>query len=281
MRLTSYLGYYTCRPDPRRLRQPPARHIEFQHRCGGIHDPLPVRLVQCEIVGRRDRNTGRPDLVCRRGFALRRANARWQDSPFRFRERFPSRRSDRAGTARLARRYRAPDRGARDLLSWRAHTSRLNSRTSLPVTGRWRPPIGSPGFPPRRSKSAEALSTFTTSRTTRPTTSPGRNSTSTGAWATRVTPTWQAGLNGYFYQQTTDDTLNGADVPGGNRGRAAAIGPFIRYHPSKDFGIALKWQKEFAVENRASGNRFFCGFPRSCGETSWPCAPRAGSEMRR
>jgi len=72
-----------------------------------------------------------------------------------------------------------------------------------------------------------------------------------------VTPTWQAGLNGYFYQQTTDDTLNGADVPGGNRGRAAAIGPFIRFHPSKDFGVALKWQKEFAVQNRASGNRFF------------------------
>ena len=72
-----------------------------------------------------------------------------------------------------------------------------------------------------------------------------------------MTPTWQAGLNGYFYQQTTDDTLNGADVPGGNRGRAAAVGPFIRYHPSKDFGIALKWQHEYMVENRASGNRFF------------------------
>ncbi len=72
-----------------------------------------------------------------------------------------------------------------------------------------------------------------------------------------VTPTWQAGLNGYYYQQTTDDQLKGNDVAGGNRGRAAAIGPFIRFHPSRDFGIALKWQKEFAVENRASGNRFF------------------------
>jgi hypothetical protein len=72
-----------------------------------------------------------------------------------------------------------------------------------------------------------------------------------------VTPAWQTGLNGYFYQQTTDDSLNGNDVPGGNRGRAAAIGPFLRFHPSRDFGITLKWQKEFAVENRASGNRFF------------------------
>lgn len=75
-----------------------------------------------------------------------------------------------------------------------------------------------------------------------------------------VTPTWQAGLNGYYYQQTTDDQLNGNDVAGGNRGRAAAVGPFIRFHPSRDFGIALKWQKEFAVENRASGNRFFLQF---------------------
>ena len=75
-----------------------------------------------------------------------------------------------------------------------------------------------------------------------------------------VTPKFQAGLNGYFYQQTTDDTFNGTDVPGGNRGRAAAIGPFIRFHPSRDYGITLKWQKEFAVENRASGNRFFLQF---------------------
>ena len=72
-----------------------------------------------------------------------------------------------------------------------------------------------------------------------------------------VTPTWQAGLNGYFYQQTTDDTINGSSVAGGNRGRASAIGPFIRFHPSKDFGIALKWQHEYQVENRASGDRFF------------------------
>ena len=72
-----------------------------------------------------------------------------------------------------------------------------------------------------------------------------------------ITPAWQVGLNGYFYQQTTDDAINGNNVPGGNRGRASAIGPFIRFHPSKDFGVALKWQHEYQVENRASGDRVF------------------------
>jgi hypothetical protein len=45
-----------------------------------------------------------------------------------------------------------------------------------------------------------------------------------------VTPIWQAGASGYVYQQTTDDTVNGNAVLGGNRGRAFAIGPYIRYH---------------------------------------------------
>ena len=72
-----------------------------------------------------------------------------------------------------------------------------------------------------------------------------------------ATPAWQVGLNGYLYLQVTDDELNGSAVPGGNKGRAVAIGPFVRYHPSKDWGITLKWQHEYLVENRASGNRFF------------------------
>jgi hypothetical protein len=49
-------------------------------------------------------------------------------------------------------------------------------------------------------------------------------------------------------------------VPGGNRGQAVAVGPFIRYHPSRDWGITFKWQHEYLVENRPSGNRFFLQF---------------------
>lgn len=75
-----------------------------------------------------------------------------------------------------------------------------------------------------------------------------------------LSPAWQTGLSGYFYKQVTDDRLNGQSVPGGNRGQAVAVGPFIRYHPDKDWGITFKWQWETSVENRTEGNRFFLQF---------------------
>jgi hypothetical protein len=75
-----------------------------------------------------------------------------------------------------------------------------------------------------------------------------------------LSPAWQTGLSGYYYQQTTDDELNGSDVAGGNRGRALALGPFLRFRPSKDYGVVFKWQKEFDVQNRASGDRFYLQF---------------------
>jgi len=74
-----------------------------------------------------------------------------------------------------------------------------------------------------------------------------------------LTPTWQAGASGYVYKQTTDDKVNGNVVPGGNRGRAFAIGPYIRYHEGY-WGITFKWQNESWVENRAQGNRFLLQF---------------------
>ena len=74
-----------------------------------------------------------------------------------------------------------------------------------------------------------------------------------------LTPTWQAGASGYAYRQTTDDKINGNAVPGGNRGRAFAIGPYIRYH-EEYWGVTFKWQNEAWVENRAKGNRYFLQF---------------------
>jgi hypothetical protein len=76
------------------------------------------------------------------------------------------------------------------------------------------------------------------------------------------TPTWQAGACGYVYKQTTDDTVDGATVPGGNRGRAFAIGPFIRYHEDPNWSLTLKWSIESMVENRAKGNRVFLQIAR-------------------
>lgn len=72
-----------------------------------------------------------------------------------------------------------------------------------------------------------------------------------------LTPAMQLGVSGYLYKQVSDDVQNGQPVAGGNLGRAFALGPFIRYHPSKDWGITLKWQHESSVENRAAGDRIF------------------------
>jgi len=61
------------------------------------------------------------------------------------------------------------------------------------------------------------------------------------------------GLNGYYYQQTTDDRQYGLAVPGGDRGRAVAAGPQIKYRLGR-MELILKYQKEVMVENRTKGN---------------------------
>jgi hypothetical protein len=75
-----------------------------------------------------------------------------------------------------------------------------------------------------------------------------------------LTPAWQIGANGYLYKQVTDDKQNGQVFGDGNRGQVLAIGPFVRYHLSPDWGITLKWQHEGQVENKTRGNRFFLQF---------------------
>ena len=61
------------------------------------------------------------------------------------------------------------------------------------------------------------------------------------------------GVNGYGYQQTTDDRQPGAPVAGGNRGRVLAAGPEIKYHLG-EVALILKYQKEMLVENRTAGS---------------------------
>ncbi len=70
---------------------------------------------------------------------------------------------------------------------------------------------------------------------------------------------FHVGINGYAYQQFTDDTLNGRVFRGGNRGRTIALGPQFRYD-WKLGGIVIKYQREFAVQNRTSGDRFWIQF---------------------
>jgi hypothetical protein len=71
---------------------------------------------------------------------------------------------------------------------------------------------------------------------------------------------WQLGVSGFVYRQVTDDKMNGQVVGDGNRGQAIGIGPFVRYHPSKNWGLTFKWHHETGVENRAKGDRFILQF---------------------
>ncbi|MBG6116373.1 MULTISPECIES: transporter [unclassified Sphingobium] len=77
-------------------------------------------------------------------------------------------------------------------------------------------------------------------------------------------PRLKVALQGYAHKQISDDKIDGVAVPGGNRGQAFALGPQISYDIAGGRGgILLKYQREFAVENRSLGNRlwFELAFP--------------------
>lgn len=74
----------------------------------------------------------------------------------------------------------------------------------------------------------------------------------------RFSPAIAAGLSGYMYRQTTDDTLAGAAVNGnGNRGFVNAIGPYVSMTVAPKVTILAKVQSEFGARNRAEGTRFW------------------------
>ena len=75
-----------------------------------------------------------------------------------------------------------------------------------------------------------------------------------------------AGINGYYYQQTTDDRQNGLIVRQGNRGRDFAIGPEVRCHIKK-YALIAKYEKEMLAQNKTQGNAFWLqlGVPLSHG----------------
>ena len=75
------------------------------------------------------------------------------------------------------------------------------------------------------------------------------------------------GVNGYIYQQVTDDRQNGIAVAGGNRGRDLAIGPAARVTLGKQSGFTVKYTHDTLVENRSRGGSlwFQIGFPLSFG----------------
>lgn len=66
---------------------------------------------------------------------------------------------------------------------------------------------------------------------------------------------WTFGAVGYYYKQVTDDKQNGQDVD--YKGQAMAIGPLFSYSYSPAHFITVKYQKEFEVENRPSGEKIW------------------------
>jgi hypothetical protein len=71
---------------------------------------------------------------------------------------------------------------------------------------------------------------------------------------------WAVGIGGYYYQQTTDDELNGAKVGSdGFEGRVFAIGPVAQYN-YKNMSFTAKWQPEFEARNKPEGNKFWFNF---------------------
>lgn len=74
--------------------------------------------------------------------------------------------------------------------------------------------------------------------------------------AYRISPKTKVGIQGYYYDQISDDRLAGTVVPGGNQGRAFAIGPMLASSIGK-VQFAVKYQGEIMSRNRAQGDRFW------------------------
>jgi hypothetical protein len=70
---------------------------------------------------------------------------------------------------------------------------------------------------------------------------------------------WTIGLGGYFYRQITDDKQNGERIKG-NKGRAFAIGPSLKYSSTGGWFFTAKWQQESDVRNRAQGDAYWLRF---------------------
>jgi len=74
-----------------------------------------------------------------------------------------------------------------------------------------------------------------------------------------VTKHLALGMNGYWYQQTSNDLLNGLMLGDGIRGRDFTFGPQIRAEVGH-FLLIAKYQKDSLVENRPMGHSLWFEF---------------------
>ncbi|MGJ7916174.1 transporter [Massilia sp. LXY-6] len=68
---------------------------------------------------------------------------------------------------------------------------------------------------------------------------------------------WVLGAGGYLYRQVSDDHVGGTDVAGGNRGRAFALGPVVKYQSKNGWFLTAKYENQYDVRNRADGGAFW------------------------
>jgi hypothetical protein len=68
---------------------------------------------------------------------------------------------------------------------------------------------------------------------------------------------WVVGAGGYVYRQVSDDRVGGMTVAGGNRGRAFAIGPVVKYQSKSGWFVTAKYENQSGVRNRADGGAFW------------------------
>jgi hypothetical protein len=64
---------------------------------------------------------------------------------------------------------------------------------------------------------------------------------------------WVVGAGGYVYRQISDDRVGSTNVAGGNRGRAFAIGPLVKYQSKNGWFVTVKYENQYGVRNRSDG----------------------------
>jgi hypothetical protein len=67
---------------------------------------------------------------------------------------------------------------------------------------------------------------------------------------------WVLGAGGYIYRQVSDDQQAGRTVEG-NRGRAFAIGPLVKYQGKSGWFLMAKYENQYDVRNRSDGAAFW------------------------
>lgn len=67
---------------------------------------------------------------------------------------------------------------------------------------------------------------------------------------------WVLGAGGYLYRQISDDEQGGLKIHG-NRGRAFAIGPLVKFQSTSGWLVTAKYENQSGVRNRPDGSAFW------------------------